>query len=36
MQTKGTISTGSALVMWDYYLTVQDERREKRHQLKEY
>lgn len=24
MQTKGTISKGSALVMWDYYLTVQD------------
>lgn len=36
MQTKGTISTGSALVMWDYYLTVQDKPREKRHQLKEY
>lgn len=24
MQTKGTISTGSALVVWDPYLTVQD------------
>lgn len=24
METKGTISRGSALVMWDYYLTVQD------------
>lgn len=24
MQTKGMISRGSALVVWDYYLTVQD------------